>query len=1179
MPVDWSKYGIEEKEKKRTGASRVDWSKYEPPKISSDTPSGPLQPMSNQTDFKQLGRNLNSDREAASYIEQQRAKRDAQDPTNPVLDAIKDNTIDAAAGAIDRFTVSNPVGRAINRFQQGAGSAVGVDTQAAGAAPLLSTGNRAVDVTADVAGNIAGSLTNPSNIGQGLVSAPLRAGQAVAQRFAPRAPQLAQRAIEGGTAGAIQGGVIGGVRGETSAGEMARNVGLGAATGAIADPLADLAGRGIRRGINAMRGRTPEPTRQQAASKDAVPESAPAQPVRQGLFERLFNNQGVGIIPQAFRRGRNKLTTEGQIVDQPLKKTAKGAVGSAQAAARSAYQNLVDMNEPIKRISREAYDASIDAQRANQLANVITTDKFVTPQGEVVGEGLQNIVRKAGRGNYNAFTDYLIARHALTRMKRGERVYDEKLNMTPEKVQARIQELETRYPGFKEIGQEWDQYYRNIRQRYGVEEDLMPQSLADVLETENPNYAPMRRQFSTEEKIKGLGRSGAKPMFSGQKAPLQEVSPTGSTRKIVDPVRSTIEQTGAWVNAAMRNRVMKEIVNKISDDPEAMSGIAEIVQPPKGQPNLREVLEREGEEAYLEMLQDDFNQLFKKQRVDDDTVVRAMIKGEPVYVKVKDPEAVKALMGMGAEEANIALSIVGSLSNAIKRGATGALAPLFAVKGATMDVAQAMIQSKNPLVHAYDLVGAVASSIGDALRIPGLRNMAQDFYRAGGGYSAALRSERELRRGVGNMRLDPILSPRSIARATGKAIASPYKASLKIADIAENMNRIAAFNSELRRLGGARTPENIRQAMNAAREITTNYSRRGRQSRTLESIIPYNNAATQGLYRFAKSWKKNPVKTAAMVGVGVIAPKMIEYAKFSEDEDYQNLPAREKYRNLILSKNPDGTFNKIPMPPEYNALGALTVDMLRAYRDGDPQAFKGVTDALANAYAPPAVSGLAQGATQGGGIDQSIAGLFNATSVAPLTAIYGNQSFTGAPIVPQRLEGRSQPNQYDERTSAVAKWLGQKLGYSPMKVDYLIRAYGGDPARLLLPLTSEVGAGTPRNTLLKNFIVDPTFTNTLADDFYTAKERLAQARNDAKTGAELPNWYDEGLYRLANSTANGMPAKRLSQLNKQKREINGRDMPAQEKAQALRDIQAQINDVYLEVNSQLEAAGVPMPRR
>src|SRR5690606_37146672 len=117
-------------------------------------------------------------------------------------------------------------------------------------------------------------------------------------------------------------------------------------------------------------------------------------------------------------------------------------------------------------------------------------------------------------------------------------------------------------------------------------------------------------------------------------------------------------------------------------------------------------------------------------------------------------------------------------------------------------------------------------------------------------------------------------------------------------------------------------------------------------------------------------------------------------------------------------------------------------------------------------------------------------------SVGPFIGALANRTFYGAPIEPMRLSDRSPGQRFDERTSALAKWLGEQLNFSPKKIDYILRAYGGDPARLLLPLTSEVGAGRTRQTLLRNFIVDPVFTNTIQDDFYQGRELLNQAWRD-----------------------------------------------------------------------------------
>jgi hypothetical protein len=254
------------------------------------------------------------------------------------------------------------------------------------------------------------------------------------------------------------------------------------------------------------------------------------------------------------------------------------------------------------------------------------------------------------------------------------------------------------------------------------------------------------------------------------------------------------------------------------------------------------------------------------------------------------------------------------------------------------------------------------------------------------------------------------------------------------------------------------------------------------------------------------------------------------------------------------------------------------VDSLEAVRDGNPEAFKGAADALANTFTPPVVSGALQGITQGGGVEQSLSGAAQATVLGPSVSILSNRNYAGIPIEPMALQDRSPAYRYDERTSAIAKELGRVLNFSPKKIDYIIRAYGGDLARILLPLTSEVGGGRQRDTLFRNFIIDPVFSNNIQNDFYAARERLIQAKRDnTEVGAPLPSWYNEALYRRVTSQAMGSISRRLNTLRDQKTRIQlDQSIPITEKAQRLREIQRQINEILIDVNADLYEAGVPM---
>lgn len=915
-------------------------------------------------------------------------------------------------------------------------------------------------------------------------------------------------------------------------------------------------------------------------SVEVTPEINEIQKPKSNWFSDLFGTKGVGFSPFGSNKGTKMLTTEDQLVRNPIKNDIQGAIESGKATARAAYQNTVDFLSPLKKINKQTYDAAMDASRANNLANTIITDKFIDNQGNVIGNSLKDIISNTGRGNAKAFDDYLIVRHAITRMQRGEKVFDDSLGMTVDTVKNRLETLEKRYPQFKELGEEWNKYNQNMINN-AVNEGLISAKARDEMFKNNPNYAGMRREFTRSEKLAQPKFGGTGTAFSGQKAPIKEYGKFGSQRKIVSPARSAMETAYAFKNAELRNRTMQEIVKSIQMDPNGMKGIAEIVKKENtSYHSLDEALRTGGSDEFIEMLDNDFKNLFQKTKAGEENIVRAMVKGNPVYVKINDPEAAKALLGLGHEQATIVTNMMNKLSRATKRSATGLFAPMFAVKNLTADTVQAAIQSPNAVKHIFvDLPVSAISSIGDTFNIPGMGKLAEEFRRAGGEYSALLRGDRAVNRNLEKLRREPLLSPKGIGKGVTTLVKSPFKAMEKVADVTENLNRMAAYRRSL--VGKERTPEAVREAINAARESTVNFSRRGYHSNSIETVIPYQNAAIQSIQRLGKQIVEHPVKTLAGVSTLVVGPKLYEYAAFNNDPDYQKLPARERYRNLIVSKNDDGTFNKVPMPPEYNAMGAFVTDVMNSIIEKDPQAFKGTLDALANAFTPPIVSGALEGVTQGGGADQSIKGVMNSTITAPFNAITGNQSFTGAPIVSKQLEGLPRELQYDERTSKVAKWIGKQLDMAPVKVDYMLRAYGGDPARLLLPLTSDVGMGTPKQTLLKNFIVDPVFTNTLTNDFYGAKEEYTKAENANKQrDVPFPSWYDERMADLLTKSKKGSPNKQLSELNSQKRLVQAdKSLTATAKASKIREIQGNINDIYVDINAKLQQSGYKFPSR
>lgn len=913
----------------------------------------------------------------------------------------------------------------------------------------------------------------------------------------------------------------------------------------------------------------------QAPDKPMTDKLSP-ETYQQSWFEKLFGNQGLG----ASAGGGPAKSVSDTIVRKGIKETPKQGLQHVSEAAKAAHRMFVNKFEDLKAVGNNVFEAAEDSTRANQIANQIMGKEFVTPEGEVIGEGFQKLMSYVPRGKDRTLFDYLILKDAQARVPRGERVYHESIKVpdpnnpsqaielnSVEGLQSRVNQLESQNPWLKDMSNRWNTFTKNLRQVYGINEGLISQELNDTLEAARPDYIRMQRQFTRGEKPKGKTFGSSSESFSGKKGPIQKVNKKGSARNIIDPRKTMSESVGQWVNNAMRNRAMQELVKNIKANPDDFKGIAEIE--PKTLTNQQT------------------GGVFKNKVQNRENVVTAMVGGEPVDIRIHMPEVVTALKGMNPTELGLTLSIAKMGSNLVKNSATGTLAPAFAAKSGVVDLPTALIQAEgNRGRFLLDYVHAIGSGFANKLGDNKFAQLARDYERAGGGFSAALRGERALNKSLGKLRRDPILHPRNIAKAAVSPLTIPYKFSHTIADVFENAPRIAATQGKLRKLGGQRTPENVRKAMQAGREITVPYNRKGTQSDEIEAMVPYTGAAIQGSARLARQIKTKPLQTLAGVTALVGLPKAYEYMQFSDDADYQRLPAREKFRNLIISKNEDGTFNKIPLEPSYAGFGAAALDFYRYIKENDPDSFKGMSDSLSNAYLPPVVSGALQGLTQGGegtksAIEKSLGGLVNSTSFGAPLGVWANQSFTGAPIDSAAVADRSPENRYDERTSKIAKWLGEKMSFSPMKIDYLLRQYGGDLARIGLPANSDVGGGNPLKALTRNFLVDPVMTNNLANDYYTGKDLLSAAKKDnAEVEAELPKWYNETLAKELSTTARGSITAKLKDLTAKKKEISAnKSLSAKEKSDLTRSVQRQINDIYIEANAKMQAAGVPFPRR
>lgn len=928
-----------------------------------------------------------------------------------------------------------------------------------------------------------------------------------------------------------------------------------------------------------------EPSAQPVIQADQVPEA-----YKESWFNKLFGNSSIGITPGA--PGRELIDT--QIVSRSRERSP--LIERAENLATAGNENFVDRFVPFKQINKETYDAAMDSTRANNLANVTIKDKFVDLEGNVLGKSLKDVYANVPRGMKNIADRYVIMRDAVSRMDRGLTVYGKEawFPQTGEAADAMVKTLEARNPWLKQFGDDWNQFNRN-RQDLWVQSGIASPELIGVLRNSNPNYAPMMRQLSKTNLKNKIAFNSSRSGFGGQRAPVQRA--VGSTKKIIEPAQGMIESTGASYNAMMRNRAMVQLHDAVKADPEKYKGVIEIVEDTSDMKKatlkaINDALEENGPDGVAAMLNDEINGLFKKAKQatgDSQATVTVMLNGNPVKLRVHDESLLKGIEGIAPEQMGGIVKVFNGISKLIKQSATGLLAPLQGAKLAIRDIPIAAAQSKDKKRFIADISHAAISQMADWLPsfVPGAQKvgrLAREYYRAGGGYEAYLKGDSKIRAVSSDITKDPILSVRNAIKTTRNY--NPFKPLKALGDAMENIPRISAFNAEMRKNGWSRDPESVRAAVDAAREATVNWSRRGAKGAEIEAFLPYSNAAVQGTYRLVKRFKEQPVSATALI-LGIAGAKIAAYEKFKDDPDYQQRSRFEK--GIPISKTADGKFRTMAIEPTEAYIADQILHFYKWATDGEkaPGLKENLQEGV-NSFLPKYVSGpLATFTSPGKGVDLT-SGLSTTTSGSvfePIGAAWMGKNFYGGDVVPREYQDLATELTYNETTSAAGKWAAETLGIDAFTFDYLGQKFGGDIAKIGLPMTSEVGKIDPAGnvwdeTLTKlKLLEDPVMKNRISDDFFSYALTATQAKAaNSKKDIPLPSWYQQA-YDEVTSTKKGSISSLVSDLNTEKKEIQrSLSLSAQQRADKLRDIQRDINLLRIQGIKRMEELGVPKTR-
>lgn len=490
--------------------------------------------------------------------------------------------------------------------------------------------------------------------------------------------------------------------------------------------------------------------------------------------------------------------------------------------------------------------------------------------------------------------------------------------------------------------------------------------------------------------------------------------------------------------------------------------------------------------------------------------------GERVEFEITEEmyEAMKPASGITASTSKV----LNGISN-FRRGTLTEYNPWFLLKNAIKDQQDIIINSQHPVKTYANMPVAIAEMVGNG-------EYYQEYLENGGEQNTYFDSESNT--------FNENKALEAIKWATG------------LNEIAWANNKIEMLPRLAEYIASRKAGRSVEVAMLDAARVTTNFAAGGDVTKFANrNGATFLNASVQGAVQQARNIreaKMNGLKgwagLAARYLVAGLPAVLLNNLLWEDDEEYEELADYVKRDYYVVAKFDDGKFLRIPK-------GRTVAVIQNAFEQMD-NLRTGDDDLDLKAFLDLAVSNLAPNNP----LENNV--------LSPLIQVKNNKTWYGEDLVPSRLQDVPAAEQYDESTDDISRWLGEKTNTSPVKWNYLLDQYSGVLGDTFLPmLTPEAESGddttlgTMTAPLRDMFTTDSVINNQTTGNFYDLKDQIDIAANSSKAT-------DEDKMKSTYLQAVGWE---LSDLYKQKREIQNGSLADSAKYKQSRDIQKQINEI------------------
>jgi hypothetical protein len=577
-----------------------------------------------------------------------------------------------------------------------------------------------------------------------------------------------------------------------------------------------------------------------------------------------------------------------------------------------------------------------------------------------------------------------------------------------------------------------------------VESGAITAESGQKIKDANPVYIPFFREFAPGEP------QATKPPASGRGAakagdPIKRIK--GSKRKIVDPFTSMIQQMDRVIATSQRAAVSRAMANLAEKAPEELSEFITKAKPPVRPIELtpteiRSQLEDLGvnfegvEDVDMETMLTIFRGTGRENPFEG--LFKLRVDGKDKWFKI-EPELSDVLMGMDQYRLPWYMDVMfGKPTRAVKLGATGLNATFGLVRNPLRDIQTFTVTSEFAKGGPFSALGGIGKDVGTKFSdvaenfgfegIPKSREV-QLFSALGGEMSGFVGRDRR-----GTKHLQHEMMANNGVRYTIQTFRHPVDLMRRIVGITESGVRIGEFGPAIKageKLYGKGSLSASVFALNAAQDVTVNFTRHGTIGKQLNEVIPFFNVAIQAPDKIVRSFRDRPFKSTASAIGAMTVPALGLWWLNKDKPWYRNMTTHEK-ANYLHFENPNdpNMIMRVPVPYELGHIFmALPVAILdQKYQDSPGEV----------------IEILGEVAKQANPLDYPAA-------IRPIVDIMRNEDFAGRPIIPRGAEGKLPEDQFGQHTGEIFKLIAKEfnahapegLQLSPANMEHMINSYSG----------------------------------------------------------------------------------------------------------------------------------------